>query len=145
MQRRSYKHLFIEAMPEKLEEGILYVSIRYATCAHNCFCGCGHEVVTPIHPTKWKLMFDGIHVSLQPSIGNWSLPCQSHYWLKNGRIAWGERLSEDEIKTVRGRDLAAQDDYYGKSTSKPQETRAATSAETPRTLWQALSAWLMQK
>ena len=92
-KRASYRHAFVDTLPEKLEEGVLYVSGQYATSAHNCFCGCGREVVTPIHPTKWQLKFDGIHVSLFPSIGSWSLPCQSHYWIKNDRIEWAPKWS----------------------------------------------------
>ena len=44
------KHEFVEFIPDKLEDGIVYVSIRYATVAHKCCCGCGTEVVTPLAP-----------------------------------------------------------------------------------------------
>jgi hypothetical protein len=42
------KHKFVEFIPKEREEGVLYVSIPYATAVHNCFCGCGLKVVTPI-------------------------------------------------------------------------------------------------
>ncbi|WP_318271273.1 hypothetical protein [Sphingobacterium cellulitidis] len=45
------QHKFVEFMPEKVEEGVLYVSIEYCTAIHKCVCGCGHEVVTPLSPT----------------------------------------------------------------------------------------------
>ena len=44
-------HEFVEGIPERLEEGVLYVSILYATAMHLCACGCGREVVTPLTPT----------------------------------------------------------------------------------------------
>jgi hypothetical protein len=42
-------------------------------------CGCGKKVVLPLHPTHGKLTYDGETVSLSPSVGNWSFPCESHY------------------------------------------------------------------
>jgi hypothetical protein len=82
------EHRFVELLPDKLDPGILYVSMQYATASHKCCCGCGRDVVTPISPTDWQLMFDGRSVSLKPSIGNWSYPCRSHYWIKSNRVVW---------------------------------------------------------
>src|SRR5205085_355428 len=84
-------HEFVEFIPDDLEEGVLYVSMQYATAAHKCFCGCGTEVVTPLSPTDWKLIFDGKTISLDPSIGNWGLDCQSHYWIRGNQVRWAGR------------------------------------------------------
>ena len=43
---------FIEHFPDQLERGVLYVSMKYAICAHTCACGCGQKVITPLSPTK---------------------------------------------------------------------------------------------
>jgi hypothetical protein len=67
----TIKHVFVEYRPEKLEEGVVYVSIDFRTAVHNCCCGCGNLIVTPLSPVKWKLGFDGVSISLSPSIGNW--------------------------------------------------------------------------
>ena len=67
-------HEFVEFMPDELAEGTIYVSIPYATATHRCCCGCGTEIVTPLAPTDWSLMFDGRSVSLYPSIGSSHLP-----------------------------------------------------------------------
>lgn len=100
---KKLKHKFIEFIPEVLDEGILYVSIAHGTAVHRCCCGCGREVVTPLTPTDWKLIFDGETVSLHPSIGNWNFPCRSHYWITKNRIEWApswgqeaERIEEAE-------------------------------------------------
>src|SRR5271168_3745134 len=99
MKRRSgVTHQFVEHMPEHLDEGVVYVSIPYATAAHKCCCGCGREVVTPLSPTDWKLIFDGVSVSLDPSIGSWSFPCQSHYWIQHNRVRWAGRWTQDKTK-----------------------------------------------
>ena len=66
----SLDHRFVEYIPDSLEEGVIYVSIPFATVLHPCCCGCGNEVVTPLDPTDWHLTFDGRSVPLSPSIGN---------------------------------------------------------------------------
>jgi len=135
-KRSTYKHVFVDSMPDTLEEGVLYISMRYATSAHRCFCGCGREVVTPLHPTKWQLIFDGVSVSLFPSVGSWSLPCQSHYWLKRGQVFWAESFSRDEIDEVRSRDLAAQDQFWDES--KEPKSNNARGAAAEKSLWESL-------
>lgn len=102
-KQQSLRHEFVEYIPEQLEEGVIYVSLEYATTAHRCACGCGNEVFAPLSPTDWELIYNGEAVSLEPSIGNWSFPCQSHYWIEKGRIRWAPRWTRDQID--RGREL----------------------------------------
>ncbi|MCB0460865.1 MAG: hypothetical protein KDC74_12760, partial [Flavobacteriaceae bacterium] len=80
------KHQFVEFMPDEIQEGVVYISLKYKSVIHKCACGCGNEVNTPLHPTGWKLLYDGESVSLKPSIGNWSYDCQSHYWITKDEI-----------------------------------------------------------
>jgi hypothetical protein len=101
------EHRFVGLLPDTLEEGVLYISIDYAIAQHNCCCGCGHRVVTPLSPTDWSLTFDGRTVSLHPSIGNWSFPCKSHYWIRKNEVVWGRRFSSVEIQAVRAKNRAA--------------------------------------
>lgn len=98
------QHIFVEHIPENLEEGRLYVSMQFGTVVHKCCCGCGEEVVTPLAPTDWKLTFDGESVSLYPSIGNWSFDCRSHYWIKGNRVAWAGQCSQGEVEAGRRSD-----------------------------------------
>lgn len=100
----TLRPVFTETFPSAMDTGVLYVSIPYRTCGHLCCCGCGHEVITPLSPAQWTLTFDGENVSLAPSIGNWSLPCQSHYWIRDGRVRWSRRYSAAEIDQNRARD-----------------------------------------
>jgi hypothetical protein len=76
IRHRRLDHRFVEDIPETLDPGVLYVSMRYATAVHLCCCGCEREVVTPFSPAQWKMTFDGEGVSLHPSIGSWALPCR---------------------------------------------------------------------
>lgn len=79
---------FIEHFPDRLEPGVLYVSMKYSMCVHTCACGCNQKVITPLSPKKWKLIYDGETVSLFPSIGNYAFPCRSHYYLTKNKVEW---------------------------------------------------------
>ena len=92
-----------ETIPEQIEEGILYVSFKYWTTAHKCGCGCGQKVVLRLSPNHWAITLNGDSVSMYPSVGNWQLPCKSHYWIEEGQIIPAERWSDVEIK--KNRDL----------------------------------------
>ena|SRR5438270_268614 len=106
-------HEFVRAIPEELRDRTVYVSIEFGTVAHKCSCGCGNEVVTPLTPTDWKLIFDGETVSLDPSVGSWNLPCQSHYWIQRNRVHWSPRWSRAQIDAGRKADACAKARYYG--------------------------------
>ncbi|SMG42694.1 hypothetical protein SAMN05661096_02916 [Marivirga sericea] len=83
-----YQHKFVSLIPEDLEESVLYVSTEYATVSHLCACGCKEEVVTPLSKEDWYLIFDGVSITLKPSIGNWDFDCRSHYWIINNKVVW---------------------------------------------------------
>ncbi len=95
---------FVEFIPDELEEGFIYISPRYSTASHRCCCGCGREVVTPLNPAKWRLAETDGKVSLTPSVGNWSFPCQSHYWISGNRVTWAPGMAPEVIAAVQARD-----------------------------------------
>jgi Family of unknown function (DUF6527) len=115
MRIQALRPEFVEFVPEDLQSGVLYISIPYATASHLCASGCGQKVVTPIRPTDWTLMWDGENVSLYPSIGNWSLPCQSHYWIRHGTVEWAGPWSRSKIAAARRRDRSAKKRYFSRS------------------------------
>ncbi|MDR3488660.1 MAG: DUF6527 family protein [Bradyrhizobium sp.] len=128
-------------MPPRLEQGVVYVSIEYATAAHLCACGCGAKVVTPISPTDWQLTFDGDTVSLHPSIGNWSYPCRSHYFLRRNHVVWAGDMPVDAIARGREYDRKAKDAYHAKASPSAFPTPAAPKTDMPtqkRKWWQRL-------
>ncbi|SDF44278.1 hypothetical protein SAMN05216464_11831 [Mucilaginibacter pineti] len=97
---KTMKLNFVELMPKEIEDGVLYISMEYATAIHRCACGCGSKVVTPLSPKDWKLNFNGESISLSPSIGNWNFDCKSHYWIVNNNIKWDVSWS-DEITATK--------------------------------------------
>ena len=120
---KSIRPEFVEFIPEVVQDGILYISIAYATATHNCPCGCGERVVTPIKPTDWTLNWNGEAVSLNPSIGNWSVPCQSHYWIVENRIVWARKWTAAKIAAGRDMDRQAKARYYGKSQQADRQAK----------------------
>ena len=95
------RHEFVGTIPDALESGVLYLSIEFRTSIHLCCCGCQNVVVLPIRPTAWRLTYDGENVSMAPSIGNWSFPCRSHYWIRGGRVVWAEQWSDEKVEAGR--------------------------------------------
>ena len=121
------QHKFVEFIPSTLDRDILYISIEYKTIAHLCACGCGEEVITPITPTDWKLIFNGKSISLHPSIGNWDFKCQSHYWIKENKVLWAEKWNNEQIQRTKDQDKLNKEKYYSdtsrihQSTNKPKK------------------------
>lgn len=134
-------HKFVEFIPDSLDEGVLYISVDYCTAIHKCVCGCGNKVVTPISPTAWQLSFNGVSVSLKPSIGNWNFDCQSHYWIENNKIRHAGRWSTSEIQEGRDRDMELKNKYHS------VDERPAANASNPvpkmkKSLWESVLQFL---
>lgn len=122
------QHKFVESVPRQLEPDTLYVSIRFATVIHQCCCGCGMRMVTPLSPSQWSVTFDGQTISLHPSIGNWSSPCRSHYWIRENKVIWARDITADQVRKVEQRDIAANRAVFDKvQPSGPK----ANSTSTP--------------
>jgi len=111
---KTIQHKFVKFIPDVIEEEILYISIDYCTSIHKCICGCGNEVVTPISPTDWEIIFDGKTVSLNPSIGNWNFECKSHYWITKSKIRFARQWSASEIEFGRNSDSTQKKKYFKK-------------------------------
>jgi hypothetical protein len=141
---------FVKGVPRELEPGVLYVSMEYGTVVHSCCCGCGQEVVTPLTPTDWKLTFDGESISLHPSVGNWNLPCRSHYVVRNNRVIEAGSWDQARIKAEVSRDKAAKAAYYAQPAELPKPRPAISTDTAPATtkaghvdkgLWAKLRRW----
>jgi hypothetical protein len=81
----------VEYMPDKSDmlPGVLYHSERFHLAIHICACGeCGQQTVTPLGPGGWELTALDSGPSLTPSIGNFQMPCRSHYFVRSGKIVW---------------------------------------------------------
>jgi hypothetical protein len=148
-RRTTVTHEFVEFVPERPKDGVVYVSIPYATAVHLCSCGCGTEVATPLSPADWQLTYDGETVTLHPSIGNWSLPCQSHYWVRNDRIVWARRWTAEEIAAGRADDRMATEERFGQRsnrTGEPERQNVPLGASSlrPEAFWPRLRRWFLR-
>lgn len=140
MRRTRLSHRFVEFIPEQLESGVLYISQRYRTAVHKCCCGCGQEVVTPLTPTDWSLRIDGSAVTLYPSIGNWSFPCRSHYWIRRNNVVWAGQMSQRQIDEGRAFDHAAKRAYF-ESTNRENPPPQSKQSDPVTDLWATLKRW----
>lgn len=122
--KTKVRHEFVKTIPSTLSENTVYVSIDFGTAVHKCICGCDNKVVTPLTPTDWKLIYDGRNISLYPSIGNWNLKCQSHYWIENDEVIWCKKWSKKEISQANKRDLELKRDFYSENISNIQTDKA---------------------
>lgn len=137
-------HEFVEYLPDTLAAGVLYVSMRFATVGHKCCCGCGNDVITPLSPSDWQLTFDGTSISLQPSIGNWSFDCQSHYWIRRNTVRWAAGWSKEQIADGRANDRyrRARQLDAADSDEKPAVESDTGEVVSRESLWRFLLTWL---
>jgi hypothetical protein len=108
----NIKLLRVQYVPKELEPGILYVSEEFGAAVHLCACGCGKKVSTPLRPPRWVLDETASGPTLRPSVGNWEFPCQSHYWIRGGRIVWSEKWTSQQIAAGRRREEKRRIAYY---------------------------------
>jgi len=120
MKIRELQPQFIKNLPEKLSEGVIYISEEFATAGHLCCCGCGSEIFTPFNKAQWQLTKNQKTgtVSLYPSIGNWKYPCQSHYWIDKNIVKDAGPLPDKIIKKIIKRDTDDKSKYISESNSQ---------------------------
>lgn len=141
MKQKTLSHQFVEYIPEKLDDGVLYISKRYGTAVHKCCCGCGEEVVTPLSPTDWSLHVERNVVTLYPSIGNWSLACRSHYWVRKDKVIWAGQMSQGQIEYGRAMDRAAKKAYFEEVNSN-ENLHENKLSHFICSKWQAFRRWM---
>lgn len=87
LKKVEIEPVYVETMPDyvSFEEGKVYISEKYNVSIHRCLCGCGEKTVLPLHPiTGWVLTKNSAgKVSFTPSVGNFQIPCKSHYIITN--------------------------------------------------------------
>ena len=102
----------VEAMPQILQSGVLYVSREFETAHHLCAYGCGQKVRSPLSPAEWQ-------VEESPKGVTWQLPCRSHYLIHKGEVVWSEQWSDSQIAAGRVRDQQKLQTYLDSRRHKP--------------------------
>jgi hypothetical protein len=103
-------------------------------------------VVTPLAPTAWTLTFDGKTVSLHPSVGSWSLPCRSHYFITRNKVVWASPWTPEQVAKGRAQEARARDEYFNnvQSTAGREEPAGGEPhvVQTPTGgLWRKIKGW----
>lgn len=125
----------VQYMPSTLTPGILYVSEEFNVAAHLCACGCGNKTITPLGKTEWSFSVEQGKPTLYPSIGNWQLPCRSHYWIIAGEIEWSYQWSEKQIKAGRQAEERRRQLYYERINRRSKRYR----------IFDFIKKWLFRK
>lgn len=136
----SIRPEFIDRIPKVLDNGVVYISRKYATAAHNCCCGCGTKIVTPLKPGRWRLETRGESVNFYPSIGNWSAGCQSHYWIRDNRIDWARGFTPAQIAANRASDQRVRQQAHADRYMR-ERGFWGRRWDAIKGLWQALTSW----
>lgn len=118
----------VKYLPRELAPGILYVSEEFAVAGHLCACGCGNKVITPLGPSEWTFTERNGRPTLHPSVGNWQLPCRSHYIIDEGQIHRGDQWSDAQVAAGRRTEERRRQAYY--------------ASRAKRNLWQRLWNWV---
>jgi hypothetical protein len=139
MRRSTITPTFVNVIPDRLENGILYICERYRTAAHKCCCGCGEEVITPLTPADWSICKEGNSVSLTPSIGNWSFTCRSHYWIRRNQVIWAGHYSQRQINGVKARDKSDKEAYI--AAINQQKDKHEKPISIIAKFWHSLMNW----
>jgi hypothetical protein len=80
--------IFVDRIPpyESFKEREVYISKEFTVSVHRCLCGCGAKTVLPFDciidgkDLGWHLIEEkNGTVSFTPSVGNFQMPCKSHY------------------------------------------------------------------
>ena len=132
MKVKSITPVFVESIPDRIDEGFLYISERYKTAIHKCCCGCGQEVVTPLSPAEWSIQRNGSQVSLWPSVGNWSFPCRSHYVIRGNSVLEAAPMNQRQVQRVKAKDRADKTAWVAQ-TNRDKAVKTDESAPQPRT------------
>jgi hypothetical protein len=46
------KWLFVDYIPEKLKQGVVYMALEFGAVIHLCLDGCGERISTPHSPAQ---------------------------------------------------------------------------------------------
>ena len=153
MRQTFLRAQFVEFIPDNPQNGLLYISQKYGTATHRCCCGCSEEVVTPLGPTDWTLQVVHGAITLYPSIGNWSFPCRSHYWIRDGKVVWARSMTKQEIEYGRAQDQRKRDAYFAEANRQKDVCSAALPSQQPNgpeqqsdwidVAWKAFKKWFV--
>ena len=67
-------------------DNVICISDEFQIAEHKCICGCGTLISTPLNKNDWKYNINKHtdSISMQPSIGNFQIPCNTHYIFSKG-------------------------------------------------------------
>lgn len=67
-----------------MKENVIYISDEFKVSGHKCMCGCGSLTIMPLGNNEWNYEIKNNKLTMWPSVGNYQMPCKSHYIIQNG-------------------------------------------------------------
>ena len=107
----TLRPIFVEVLPEfeAIKDGEIWISPKHRTVNLRCPCGCGELTVLSLHPSRWRICFDGKSVSLDGPTGGsvWAYSgCGSHYAIQNNAVIWLGMIDPGRHSEYEGVELA---------------------------------------
>lgn len=87
LKRIEVDFIKVHYMPNvsEMKDFIIYISDEYGVSGHKCMCGCGELTIMPLGKGEWNYEIDASNrITIHPSVGNYQLPCKSHYIIQKG-------------------------------------------------------------
>ena len=73
----------VKSLPEKMIQGVMYISDEYQTAGHLCLCGCGVSTAVPLGKDDWTYTDNEKGLTMSPSFLQ-RFDCKSHYIITEG-------------------------------------------------------------
>lgn len=83
----------VEILPEKLSDDEIYIvkdGIEADSIVFKCPCGCRADIhlnLLPDASPRWRYFIKKKKINISPSVWR-KTGCQSHFWVKKGRVLW---------------------------------------------------------
>jgi hypothetical protein len=100
-----YSYLAVDRIPKELSDGIVYHNQEFELGAMLCACGCGHRIDLLVPDSHQLTSVDGL-ATIRPSILVSDAPCNSHYYISDGRVEWLTTFTPAQVASIMRNQIA---------------------------------------
>lgn len=100
-----YSYLAVDRIPKELKSGIVYHNQEFELGAMLCACGCGHRIDLLVPDSHQITSVDGL-ATIRPSILVSDAPCNSHYYVSEGRVEWLATFTQAQVASIMREQIA---------------------------------------
>jgi|SRR5438445_6567909 len=100
-----YSYLAVDRIPKDLSDGVVYYNQEFELGAMLCACGCGHRIDLLV-PDSHQITSVGGLATIRPSILVSDAPCNSHYYISDGRVEWLTAFTPAQVSSIMRNQIA---------------------------------------